>query len=194
MARLVGKMGLAVWAVAVLLCATFDSASASDAGPKISIDGRAGTECNSAPQWQLKHLCAVPMPRLMAFPERYNGKYIELRGFLVRKFDHFVLFNNRDSVPLNRFYESVELFNGCIVGPEVVNGKKVQGASKDKAIAQCRTQNYHFPSDVMSALEKGPVPVLVIGSFDSTFQGELSFLGGMTDIKNVAILVDIPEK
>ena len=164
MARSVGKIGLALWAVAALLCATFDRAWASDARPRISIDGRPGTECNSAPQWQVKHLCVVPMPRLMAFPERYNGKYIELRGFLVRKFDHVLLFNDRDSIAIFRFYEGVEL------------------------------EEYHLPTDVMSALEKGPVPVVVIGSFDSTYQGEGSFLGGLTNIKNVAILADIPEK
>ena len=165
MARSVGKIGLVLWAVAASLCATLDRASASDARPKISIDGRAGTECNSAPQWQIKHLCVVPMSRLMAFPERYNGKYIELRGFLVRKFDHILLFNDRDSIAIYRFYESVEL-----VG------------------------DYALPLDVASALNKGPVPVIVIGAFDSTFQGESSVLGAISHIRNVAVIADIPEK
>ena len=186
MARLVGKNGFAVWAVAVLLCATFDSASASDAGPKISFDGRAGTTCNPEPQWQIKHLCAVPMPRLMALPEKYNGNYIQLRGFLVRKFDHILLFNDRDSIAIFRFYEGVELLNACMV-ESVSRGK-------GEARAQCRDHDYQFSSNVISALEKGPVPVVVVGLFDSTFQGEASFLGGLTDIKNVAVILDIPEK
>jgi hypothetical protein len=194
MARLVGKIGLAIWAVAALLCATFDLAWASDARPTISIDGRAGTMCNSEPQWQIKHLCVVPMHRLMAFPERYNGKYIELRGFLVRKFDHVLLFNDRDSIAIFRYYEGVELITGCIVRSPDSNGKKVKNASKDDMLAQCRGQQYDLPPDVVSALDKGPVPALIIGSFDSTFQGELSVLGGLRDIKNVAIIVDIPEK
>jgi len=194
MARLVGKMGLALWAVAALLCATFDRASASHAGPKISFDGRAGTVCNPAPQWHIKHLCAVPMSRLMAFPERHNGKYIELRGFLVRKFDHVLLFNDRDSIAIFRFYEGVELVTGCIIRSKAGNGKDVKRANREDVVDQCRGREYDLPADVMSALEKGPVPVVVIGLFDSTFQGEGSFLGGLTDIKNVAVILGIPEK
>lgn len=179
------KIGLVLLAAALLWIAV-GCASARDAGPKISFDGRAGTACNPEPQWQLNHLCVVPMPRLMALPEKYNGEYIQLRGFLVRKFDHILLFNDRDSIAIFRFYEGVELRNACMV-ESVSRGK-------GEARAQCRDHDYQFSSDVISALEKGPVPVVVIGLFDSTFQGEASFLGGLTDIKNVAVILDIPEK
>jgi len=189
----VRKMGLLLLAAALLWMAV-GYASARDAGPKISYDGRAGTVCNSEPQWQIQHLCAVPMSRLMAFPERYNGKHIELRGFLVRKFDHVLLFNDRDSIAMFRFYEGVELVTGCIVRSKAGNGKDVKQANKADVVDQCRGREYDLPADVMSALEKGPVPVVVIGLFDSTFQGEGSFLGGLTDIKNVAVILGIPEK
>ena len=187
------KMGLVLSAAALLWMAV-GCASARDAGPKISYDSRAGTVCNSEPQWQIKHLCAVPMSRLMAFPERYNGKYIELRGFLVKKFDHVLLFNDRDSIAIFRFYEGVELLNACVDEPSVSRGKKVEKTRGGEARGPCRDHDYQVSSDVISALEKGPVPVTVIGLFDSTYQGELSFLGGLKDIKNVAIILDIPEK
>ena len=61
------KMGLVLSAAALLWMAV-GCASARDAGPKISYDGRAATVCNSVPQWQIKHLCVLPMPRLVAFP------------------------------------------------------------------------------------------------------------------------------
>jgi len=189
----VRKMGLVLSAAALFWMAV-GCASARDAGPKISYDGRAATVCNSVPQWQIKHLCVLPMPRLVAFPERYNGKYIELRGFLVKKFDHVLLFNDRDSIAIFRFYEGVELLNACVDEPSVSREKKVEQTRGGEARGPCRDHDYQVSSDVISALEKGPVPVTVIGLFDSTYQGELSFLGGLKDIKNVAIILDIPEK
>jgi hypothetical protein len=59
-------------------------------------DGRFGTACYDDPSWA-RELCQIPFARLLATPERFNGRLIAVTGYLRSVNGVLMLFPNRES-------------------------------------------------------------------------------------------------
>ena len=83
-------------------------AGRAEEGGASSWDGRFGTSCDTD---QASHaaVCIVPFVRLIADPERFEGRFVRLTGFLDDRSGRVVLFPSRDSAEENIAIEGVVL-------------------------------------------------------------------------------------
>lgn len=65
--------------------------------PAFTIDGRFNSNCLRKNGYTDEPVCFVPFPRLIAQPERFDGRYILLVGFLGTNHGVTELFSNSDS-------------------------------------------------------------------------------------------------
>ena len=68
--------------------------------------------------------CFVPFPRLIAFPERYQGREIRTIGFLMLARDGYDLYpSEEDTVSAKGLYESITIYNRrAATEPRLVDG------------------------------------------------------------------------
>jgi hypothetical protein len=83
---------------AVLATILIIVASAGYAAQTESPDGRFGTRCRPR---QAGDVCEVSFFRLLAVPERYDGKVVAVTGFLINVFSQPTLFPSRESYNSN---------------------------------------------------------------------------------------------
>jgi hypothetical protein len=82
-------------------------ARVSNAHASVSDDGRFGTPCARGNGATEEPVCFVPFARLVALPERYDGKFVSAVGFLVRHQGLPVLFPSSESYHAQTIYDSV---------------------------------------------------------------------------------------
>jgi hypothetical protein len=132
---------------------------------KTTFDGRFNSRCNPWLRDSHLEMCEVSFYRLLATPEKYDGRIITVTGFLVRVFGRPVLFPDRQSYDADLQYEGVEL-----VGKFDVDSKLAHNISE------------------------GIFPVTVVGRFDARYEGpDVERLGGICNIYSVEIRNKIPE-
>ena len=73
--------------------------------PSVTWDGRFGTTCNS--YGTNNQLCFVPYSRLVSHPEKYDGMYVVVTGFLAIRFGQPTLYPSRDSANAGVSIESI---------------------------------------------------------------------------------------
>lgn len=83
------------------------------APPNQTEDGRFNTGCSSPNGASQKPICFVPLVRLIASPERYDGKVISVSGFFVDFHGQPTLFPSRES------FEGGWPFEGVYIGGEL---------------------------------------------------------------------------
>lgn len=108
-------------------------------------DGRFDTQCRPPPGRD-EGLCLVSFSRLMARPEDYDGKKVQLTGFVIRTFGRYVIFPSRLSYEAIIPGEGIELQGDLDVDP---------GFNEDITAG-------HFPvriSGVFDAHYEGPWPI-----------------------------------
>lgn len=131
---------------------------------RLTPDGRFGTRCYAWARDSSKELCTVPFGRLTAQAEEYNGRLIEVSGFLINVFDKPVLFENKQSYLADVDIEGIELL-----------------------------ETSPIPNDIRDQLELGVFPVVVVGTFDATYVGTSEMrLGALANIQNVMRVVRMP--
>jgi hypothetical protein len=78
--------------------------------PTRTPDGRFGTLCSS---WGggggFKEVCELPFTRLLANPEKYQGKLVAVMGFLVREDGDLMLYPTRQSYEEHLFGEGISV-------------------------------------------------------------------------------------
>ncbi len=94
------------WIVIVLLLSTKALAD-SELAPKTP-DGRFGTPCYTITGLG-GEICEVPFARLLATPERYDGKVIRVTGYLINVYASPVLFANKSSFESGADIEGITL-------------------------------------------------------------------------------------
>jgi hypothetical protein len=76
--------------------------------PLLTIDGRFNSNCLRQSAFTEEPVCIVPFSRLIAEPERFDGKYILILGFYVDHFGTPALFSSTESfkhsLPLESIY------------------------------------------------------------------------------------------
>lgn len=77
--------------------------------PAYTIDGRFGSNCLRKNAFTDEPVCMVPFPRLIAEPERFDGKYILLFGFLATRHGMTALFSGTESSKHILPFEYVDL-------------------------------------------------------------------------------------
>lgn len=154
------------WFAAICLSAFFLCGSslvlAQTAGSRRTVDGRFGTQCSKLPGGDPTPVCTISFYRLIALPERYDGKRIQITGFLVAGFDGIFLYPNKPSYDAD------------------VEGESVKFCS-----------SFELPKDISDRLDVGVFPVSVIGTFDAHYGGDASTnprLGCLREIFRAAYL------
>lgn len=128
-------------------------------------DGRFNTQCYPWGNDQSRELCRVSFYRLIASPERYDGKLVAVHGFLGSIAGHVVLFPSESSFNAGALSEGIEVIN------------------------------YDLPKTISGELDDGVFPVAVIAVFDATYGSESAWpmLGAFRDVKNVAKVLMLPK-
>lgn len=140
------------WLLAIFLLGGYLNAGLAETHR--TVDGRFNTEC-IPPPGEREGLCLVSFYRLIANPESYDGKKVQLTGFLVYTFGNYVIFPSRDSYKANIPSEGIE-FQGKI--------KFDRGFSKN--------------------VKSGYFPIRVSGVFDAHYQGPgLVRLGALREVR-----------
>lgn len=117
-------------------------------------DGRFGTQCRPPPGKEVG-LCLVSLYRLIARPELYHQRRVEITGYVVHTFDRYVIFPSRASYELNIPGEGVELLGELDIDPG-------------------------FEGDING----GHSPVRVSGVFDAHYEGPgPARLGALTHVR-----------
>lgn len=123
-------------------------------------DARFGSQCRPAPGGR-DGLCLISLYRLIARPELYHQRQVEITGYVVRTFDRYVIFPSRASYESNIPGEGIELqgtldidpgFEGDIIGgqdPVRVSGvfdARYEGPGPVRlgALSHVRVYNYRF--------------------------------------------------
>lgn len=126
-----------------------------------TFDGRFGSKCLSWGRDTTKELCQVSFYKLLANPERYDGKMISVSGYLVRAFDRLVLFPNRERYEADAQIEGIEI-----------------------------DESGSLPDDLKSKIEGGAYPVTVLGSFDAKYVGaDVPRLGLINHVVSISLPV-----
>jgi len=85
----------------ILICvaieACSDRASESPSRPSPSHDGRFGGDCDGRMGHQDGVFCIISMVQLISHPERYDGKYVIVIGYLVKEGSAYILYANEPS-------------------------------------------------------------------------------------------------
>lgn len=139
--------------------------AAKDAA-KATFDGRFNSKCYGHTLGVSGEVCDVSFYRLLAFPEKYNNKYVRVTGFLVNVFGRTILFLDKSRFDADMQIEGIEL-----------KGK------------------FDIEKDLLEKLDVGVFPVVVVGLFDATYEGpDVKRLGAISDIKSVSLVEKISEK
>jgi hypothetical protein len=85
-------------------------AQSSNSGSKSTPDGRFNTACFPWGEDSSRELCRVSFYRLIASPERYDGKLIAVSGYLRRVFGRPVLFPGKSSFEASAQTEGLETY------------------------------------------------------------------------------------
>ncbi|WP_153022947.1 hypothetical protein [Rhodanobacter thiooxydans] len=134
--------------------------------PKVSFDGRFGSQCIAFSRNSKEGVCIAPFQRVLVNPEKYNHKLISLTGFLVNSFGRPVLFPSSESYKSDMQFEGIELMGKLPLDKKVMDG-----------------------------MDKGVFPIRVVGIFDATYQGADVFrLGAIKNISSITLHQIIPER
>lgn len=156
------------WGLALVLAIGVDGRAADagatrkNAGP--TPDGRFNTACHPWGNDQTRELCAVSFYRLIAAPERYDGKLVAVNGYLKSVFGRVVLFPSESSFNASSLSEGIEVIN------------------------------YTLPKALEPELDDGIFPVMVVAVFDAKYigSGAWPLLGAFRDVKNVDKVLTLP--
>lgn len=77
-------------------------------GTNDTVDGRFNTGCMPPPGQKIG-LCIISFYKLISNPEYYDGKMVEITGFVVSAFGSYVIFPSADSYRANIDSEGIEL-------------------------------------------------------------------------------------
>lgn len=161
-------MTRAYWGLmlALLICVDGLAADAGDTrGSAASTpDGRFNTRCHPWGNDLPRELCRVSFYRLIATPERYDGKLIAVSGYLRSVAGSVVLFPSESSFNAGALSEGVEVVN------------------------------YALPKTIESELDDGVFPVMVVAVFDASYAGMSAWpvLGAFRDVKNMTKVLTLP--
>ena len=117
-------------------------ASAARADVASTSDGRFNTQCHPWGNDQSRELCRASFYRLIASPERYDGKLVAVTGYLTSIAGRVVLFPSESSFKASALSEGIEVIN------------------------------YDLPKTISGKLGDGVFPVMVVAVFDATFGSE----------------------
>lgn len=139
----------------IFLCALVSVTSiASTHASDVTLDGRFGTQCMPAPGGRVG-LCLVSIYKLIARPEFYDKKKVEITGYVFHTFGRYVIFPSRASYELNISGEGIELQGDLRIDPG-------------------------FAGDI----KDGRQPVRISGFFDARYQGPGPVrLGALTNVR-----------
>jgi hypothetical protein len=150
-------------AILAFRCGVAAETESSKGSRMTTPDGRFDTACFPWGEDSSRELCRVSFYRLIASPERYDGKLIAVSGYLRRVFGKPVLFPNQASFEAGAQSEGIELMAASI------------------------------PRELREKLDTGVPAVLVVGVFDGKYIGNaLPMLGALRSIHNVQALVPLP--
>lgn len=126
---------------------------------RASPDGRFNTNCDKWLKNEAKELCIVSMYRLIAVPEKYDKRLVEITGYLYEESGRWFIYPSQQSFANFLTVESVELFH----------------------IPQLKF-------DPRSASGKNLNCVVVVGVFDATYTGDtLVRLGAIRQIDHILV-------
>ena len=150
----------ALFIVAITFFAVSTPTMAAPPAPKYSADGRYGSKCPMGRSVDgPRELCRISFYRLLAEPEKYDGRHILVVGYLVYLFETPVLFPNFSSFDSGMDGEGIEL-----VGAK-------------------------FTPAIEAAMKKGVWPVYVVGVFDArSTLSNFYRLGLMRRIRDVGLM------
>jgi len=126
-------------------------------------DGRFGTSCYVISGISKEELCEVPFARLLATPERYDGKIVRVTGYLINikssPYGSLMLFANKSSFDSGAEIEGIILRDGKI------------------------------PKKMEKKINSGVWPVYVIGRFNAKYDNDdgVYRLGRMEEIIRIDI-------
>lgn len=124
--------------------------------PKETHDGRLNTSCPRDTKNVSLKACTPSFYRVLAAPEQYHGKIITLTGFLIREFDRYFLFPNKQSYENGQDVDSIE----------------ITGIVESKEEGTFITYVPEVPEKIKSQVDKdGLSAVLVSGIFDARYVG-----------------------
>lgn len=141
--------------------------SAQTALPERTHDGRFGTQCYAWGRDASRELCNVSFYKLIATPEKYDGRLVSVVGFIVKIFDQVVLYPSKERYEADVPVEGIELI-GTSMDPE--------------------------DQKVMAHLSQGLAPVMVLAVFDGKYAGSgIPRLGAFRNIVGIRYVPRIPE-
>ena len=132
---------------------------------KTTFDGRFSSRCNPWLRDNRFEMCEVSFYRLLSTPEKYDGRLITVRGFLIKVFGRPVLFPDERSYDADLQYEGIEL------------------AGK-----------FNADQKLVKKMDVGAFPVTVVGRFDAHYEGpDIERLGAIRNVYSVELRSKIPE-
>lgn len=131
-----------------------------------TVDGRFGTKCRLWEKGFAEEICIVSFVKLIANPERYDGRLVLTTGFIINSFGTPILYMNEASYNGDLSVEGIELIGQL----NIVDG-------------------------IESQLDIGIFPVTVVGHFDAHYEGfNIDRLGALRDISHIIYSPRITEK
>jgi hypothetical protein len=149
-------------AIPVLLVAVLASTPQLSAATPLfdrTPDGRFETHCRYASPGTggPEELCEVSFYKLIATPEKFDGRRVALRAFLIDLNGEPTLFPSRESYDSGADVEGITLIGATL------------------------------PPEVEASIKTGVWPVIVIGTFDARFMGHRSPRLGSVNVIRIAV-------